>query len=292
MSPPAARREAGFRAPVGVDTTRASIARVYDYSLDGKDNYPVDRAALAAILEVAPGQREVSRLNRRWLHRVVRYLAGPAGIDQFLDVGAGLPTVCNTHQVAQQENRDVQVVYVDNDPLCCAHGRALLEENANTHYLYGDLLEDGTLLENEGVSRYLDPGRPVGLIVCGVLHHVDDSLDPAAVVRRYTDRLANGSFVAITSFWDPAEENRELHALAKRLESAFTEMGVGSGWYRTREQQLEYFGGLELIEPGLVGLADWWPAGPPTRPRWPEEQLILGGVGHKPLPAPPRIHPV
>lgn len=292
MSTSATRTEAGFRAPVGVDTTRPSIARVYDYSLDGKDNYPVDRAAFDAILEVAPGQREVSRMNRRWLHRVVRYLAGSAGIDQFLDIGAGLPTVCNTHQVAQPENRDSQVVYVDNDPLCCAHGRALLEQNANTHYLCGDLLEDGTLLENQGVTRYLDPGRPVGLIVCGVLHHVDDRLDPAAAVRGYTDRLADGSFVAITSFWDPADEDPALHALAKRLERAFTEMGVGSGWYRTREQQLEYFSGLELVEPGLVGLADWWPAGPPTRPRWPEERLMLGGVGYKPLPSPPRIHPV
>ncbi|WP_063034603.1 SAM-dependent methyltransferase [Nocardia grenadensis] len=279
MAEPAPRT--GVRVPVGVDTTRPSIARVYDYSLGGKDNYDVDRAAFEQIQRIAPRQGDVSRMNRRWLHRVVRYLAGPAAIDQFLDIGAGLPTVGNTHQIAQQENPEATVVYVDNDPVCNAHGRVLLEQNENTHFVSGDLLEENTLLENKNVLQYLDMDRPIAVILCGLLHHVDDELEPARVMREYIARLPAGSYVAITNFWDPDDENPELHDLAVRLERAFTEMGLGSGWYRTRAEQLEYFDGLEIIAPGLVELEDWWPAGPATRPRLPEEKVIIGGVGYK-----------
>ncbi|MGW0177982.1 SAM-dependent methyltransferase [Nocardia sp. NPDC003345] len=265
-----------------MDTTRASIARVYDYSLGGKDNYDVDRAAYDQILEVAPKQGDVSIMNRRWLHRVVRYLVGNAGLDQLLDIGAGLPTVANTHEVAQQQNPDAHVVYVDNDPVCNAHGRVLLEQNDNTHFVPADLLEPDTLLRNPDVMRYLDMDRPIGLILCGLLHHVDDELDPAAMMRKYVDLLPPGSYLAISHFHDPGPERPELHELAKNLERAFTQKGLGSGWYRRTEQILEYFAGLELIEPGLVELDDWWPAGPPLRARFPEERVFVGGIAYKP----------
>jgi hypothetical protein len=269
------------REPVGVDTGRASVARTYDYSLGGKDNYDVDRAAFERVLAVAPQQREVSRMNRDWLYRVVRYLAGQAGIDQFLDVGAGLPAVVNTHEVAQLGNRTARVVYVDNDPLSAAHGRAMLAQNAFTHFVCGDLLEQGTLLAHRDVLRYLELDRPVGLIVCGLLHHLHDALDPAGVMREYIERLPRGSYVAISHFWDPAEEDPELHRLAARLQRAFVDGGLGSGWYRTREQIRAYFCGLELLEPGLAHLDDWWPSGPALQAR-PPEALMLGGVGYKP----------
>ncbi|MFI5718759.1 SAM-dependent methyltransferase [Nocardia sp. NPDC051750] len=278
------------RGPVGVDTTRPSIARVYDYSLGGKDNYDVDRAAYMHIEHVAPRYDAVARANRRWLHRVIRHLAGTAGIDQFLDIGAGMPTTLNTHQVAQYENRHARVVYVDNDPLCAVHGSALLVQNENTRYIRGDLLEPGTLLENQEVTSHLDTNRPIGLLVCGLLHHLDDGLDPAAVVRDYTTRLPAGSYLATTNFWDPADEYPELHTLATKLERAFTTSGLGPARFRTRAQQLEYFDGLHLIEPGLTQLDDWWPPGPPTRPRRPAQRLILGGVGYKQPPPPPQIH--
>lgn len=281
MAEPAPRT--GVRKPVGVDTTRASIARVYDYSLGGKDNYDVDRAAYAAILEVAPRQGDVSIMNRRWLHRVTRHLAGAAGIDQFLDIGAGLPTVANTHEVAQQQNPDAQVVYVDNDPVCNAHGRVLLEQNENTHFVPADLLVEGTLLRHPAVTRYLDMDRPIGLILCGLLHHVDDELDPAGLMRDYVELLPPGSYVAISHFHDPGPAEPELHVLAKELERRFTEKGLGSGWYRTTEQILEFFCGLELLEPGLVQLDDWWPAGPALRERFPEERVMVGGVAYKPV---------
>jgi hypothetical protein len=269
------------RETVGADSTRPSTARVYDYSLGGKDNYEVDRAAFDQVWRVAPRQGDVSRMNRCWLHRVVRYLAGQAGVDQFLDIGAGLPTALNTHQLAQLENRRVRVVYVDNDPLCAAHGRAMLAQNALTHFVCGDLLENGTLLENRDVLGYLELDRPLGLIVCGLLHHLNDALDPVEVMRKYIERLPRRSYVAISHFWDPAEEDPELHRLAVRLERAFVEGGLGSGWYRTREQITACFGGLELLEPGLVRLDEWWPGGPALQAR-PREALMLGGVGYKP----------
>ncbi|MBF6098973.1 SAM-dependent methyltransferase [Nocardia cyriacigeorgica] len=272
----------GVRVPVGVDTTRASIARVYDYSLVGKDNYDVDRAAFDMILQAAPRQRDVSKMNRRWLHRVTRYLAGTVGIDQFLDIGAGLPTVGNTHEIAQSQNAEATVVYVDNDPVCNAHGRVLLETNDRVRFVSADLTQPSRLLSDLDVQRRIDFARPLGLILCGILHHVDDELVPAAIVRRYVDALAPGSYVAITHFWNP-NDGSELADLATQVERQFVEMGLGSGWYRTREEIASYFGGLELIAPGLVELEQWWPMGPPIREPFPEERIMLGGVARKPM---------
>ena len=279
MSDPAI--QSAVRVPVGIDPTRASIARVYDATLGGKDNYEIDREVVRKVAEVAPRQSDVARMNRRWLIRVVRYLAEDAGIDQFLDIGAGLPTLENTHQVAQQRNPDARVVYVDNDPVCNVHGRALLEENDETHFVAADLTEPDTLLVHPGVTRHLDLTRPVGLILCGILHHVDDGLDPVGIMRKYIDALPSGSYVGITHFWDPAD-GTEAHDMARELERRFTSLGLGSGWYRTREEIAALFCDLQIVEPGLVELDDWWPTGPPMKVRLTEERLLLGGLGYKP----------
>lgn len=282
--PPALRLESsqstGVTAPVGVDTIRASVARVYDYSLGGKDNYDVDRVAFGQIGRIAPRQGDVSRMNRRWLHRVVRYLAGCAGVGQFVDIGAGLPTALNTHEVAQLENPRATVVYVDNDPLCAAYGRALLERNDHTHYVLADFLEAGTLLKNPDVLQYLELDRPIGVLVCGLLHHIGDRSRPARAMSELIERLPSGSYVAVANFYDPGSENPEIHRLPRKLEEAFTG-GVGSGWYRTRTEHLEYFEGLELLPPGLVELDDWWPLGRIGRDRLPEERTMRGAVGYK-----------
>lgn len=275
----------GARAPVGADTTWPSVARVHDHSLGGKDNYAVDRAAFERVLEVAPGQRLVSLANRRWLHRVVRYLAGPAGIDQFLDIGAGLPAVGNVGEIARLENRKATVVYVDNDPLCVAHGRALLERGDHCHYVHGDLLEAGTLLENRRVGQYFDADRPIAVLAGAVLHHLHDDHTPALVMRELIDRLPTGSYVAVTHFYDPGPEYPEAHELARQLERAFVE-SVGSGRYRTGEEILEFFEGLELLPPGLAELDDWWPDGPSSPSRGPGkrslvERTMRGAVGYK-----------
>ncbi len=269
----------GVRTPVGVDIQRASIARVYDATLGGKDNYHVDRVVRDKVAEIAPRQSDVARMNRQWLHRVVRYLSGQVGVDQFLDIGAGLPTVGNTHEIAQQHNPTATVVYADNDPVCNIHGRALLEHNEYTHFVPADLTEPDTLLAHPG-TVHLDLARPLALILCGILHHVDDALDPAGIVRRYIDALPVGSYVAITHFWDPAD-GTEAHDMALELQNRFINAGLGSGWYRTREQIASYFGDLELLEPGLVELDDWWPMGPAIERRCTEKRLLLGGVGRK-----------
>ncbi|RDI48938.1 SAM-dependent methyltransferase [Nocardia mexicana] len=270
----------GVRVPVGVDTERASIARVYDATLGGKDNYDVDRMVRDKVAEIAPRQGEVAWMNRQWLHRVVRYLSGPAGIDQFLDIGAGLPTVGNTHEIAQQQNRSAAVVYVDNDPVCNVHGRVLLESNEYTHFVPADLTEPNTLLKHPEVVAHLDLDRPLALILCGILHHVDDDLDPVGIMRHYIDAVPAGSYVAITHFWDPADGS-DAHDMAVELQKRFVTAGLGSGWYRTRAEIAAFFGDLELLEPGLVELDDWWPMGPALEPRCTEKRLLLGGVGYK-----------
>lgn len=264
-----------------LDPTRPTIARAYDASLGGKDHYEVDRQVWERIKAVAPHQGEVSQMNRRWLVRAVRYLADVAGIDQFLDLGSGLPTVENTHQVAQYHKSETRVVYVDIDPVCCVHGRALLEENDFTHFVEADMTRPAELLGNPAITSRIDFDRPLVLMQCGTLHHVPDADDPAGIMRQYIDALPSGSYVALTHFWDPGEEHPELSAKAHELEHAFTQLGLGSGYYRRREKIAELFGDLEMVPPGLVELNDWWPGGPATRPRWPEEHLVLGGVGCK-----------
>ena len=270
----------GVRVPVGVDTSRASIARVYDATLGGKDNYNVDCEVRDRVAEIAPGQSDVARMNRQWLHRVVRYLSGPAGIDQFLDIGAGLPTVGNTHEIAQQQNPTASVVYVDNDPVCNVHGRVLLESNDYTYFVPGDLTEPDTLLAHPEVAAQLDMSRPLALILCGILHHVDDALDPVVIMRHYIEAIPPGSYVGITHFWDPAD-GTEAHDMATELQNRFINAGLGSGWYRSRDEIAAFFGDLTMLAPGLVELDDWWPRGPELEPRSTEKRLLLGGVGRK-----------
>lgn len=267
--------------PVGADTDRPSIPRVYDYSLGGKDNYEVDRNAFDRIRRIAPRQGDVHRMNRRWLTRAVRSLAEGAGVQQFLDLGAGLPTRDPLHVVAQECGRNaVKVVYVDNDPLCVAHGRVMLERNENTHYLPGDLTDAAAILDDAG--RYLNMREPIAVLLGAVLHHLGDEDDPAAVVSRYIELLPAGSYVAITHYCDPGPGEPELHDLARQLERAHRDEAFGSGSYRSPERIRDLFGTLDLVEPGLTPLDEWWPSGPPIRAKSPEERLILGGLGRKP----------
>jgi hypothetical protein len=274
-------REGPLRS-ASLDPTIPTIARVYDASLGGKDNFDVDRQVWERIRAAAPHQGDVSKMNRRWLVRVVRYLADEVGIDQFLDLGSGLPTAENTHQVAQYHNPEARVVYVDVDPICSAHGRAMLEENDHTHFVEADMARPAELLQSPDVACRLDFGRPMVLMQCGTLHHIPDEGDPAGMMRQYIDALPSGSYVAITHFWDPADENPELSRKAREMEHTFTKLGLGSGYYRTRAAIAELFGDLELISPGLTELEEWWPSGPRVRRLSPEEHLILGGVGRKP----------
>lgn len=267
--------------PPELDFNKPTIARAYDALLGGKDNFAADRALADYACQHIPGLKESAVENRKVLVRGVRFLAGEAGIDQFLDLGSGLPTVQNTHEVAQFSNPEARVVYVDIDPICNVHGRALLEENEFTRFVEGDLTKPETILGHPEITGHLDLDRPLVLMQIGTLHHVSDEEDPVGIMRAYIDALPSGSYVAITHFWDPDTENPELSRKAKELEAKVREAGMGSGFWRKRAQIEEMFGGLELLEPGLVELDDWWPAGPRTRDPWPEEHLMLGGVAVK-----------
>ncbi|GAA5063032.1 SAM-dependent methyltransferase [Nocardia callitridis] len=268
--------------PTTLDPRTPSIARVYDYALGGTNWLEVDREVYEHMKTVVPHQDDVGKANRRWLERVVRYVTRERGIDQVLDLGSGLPTQKNTHEVAQELDAQVEVVYVDNDPVCVARGRELLATNTRTHFLDLDLTAPATVLADPQLRQHLDFDRPLLLIQCGTLHYVDDDGEAAAIMREYIRALAPGSHVMLSHFFDPGAEHPQLHELARGAERALNHDGLGAGKWRTRAQLEPLFDGLELLAPGLVELDEWWPAGPPTRVPWPDEHLILGGLGRKP----------
>lgn len=267
-------------APPTVDTSRASIARVYDVGLGGKDNFEADRVVVDSILEIDPDACDMARAIRRWLIRAISYLSGNVGLDQFLDLGAGLPTVENTHDTAQRFSRDAVVVYVDNDPAVNAYGQAILTDNAHTFFANADLLQPAEVLSAREMAN-LDFERPLALIQCATLHHVDDEDDPWTAMREYIDALPSGSYVALLHWWNPADGGEgERHAL--ELERRWRESSMGTGRYRTRAEIERFFDGLEILEPGVVEMDEWWPAGPQVGQPTLTQRLVLAGIGRKP----------
>ncbi|GAB2844550.1 SAM-dependent methyltransferase [Actinoallomurus bryophytorum] len=275
------------RALQGVDTNVPSVARVYDYLLGGKDNFAVDRQVAELILEISPDAPATGRANREFLERVVRYLAGEAGVRQFIDLGSGLPTQGNVHQIAQGVDPAARVVYVDNDPIVLTHGQALLAEDGATTIVQGDIREPKALLDHAGLRQFIDFSRPVGLLLFAILHHLKDEEDPRGIATRLLAGLPAGSYIAISHFHNPGPA---LPAVAEQVtagEKLFNER-LGTGRWRTREEILAYFGGLEPIEPGLVPLLQWRPspsAAPHVRTAAelaPLHYAFLGGVARKP----------
>ncbi|HEX2288859.1 MAG TPA: SAM-dependent methyltransferase [Pseudonocardiaceae bacterium] len=266
--------------PVFIDTTKPSIARVYDAVLGGKDNYEIDRQLLRDLLKITPEARLLAWDNRNFLIRVTRFLAEEAGITQFLDCGSGLPTAENVHQVAQRIQPDARVVYIDNDPIVLAHGRALLEENDQTHLVDADIFEPHTIIHNETVRKYLDFSEPIALFQMGTLLHYDGDRSLQDIMEEFIDALPPGSYVASSHFLDP-ETPAELSELAKTIEQAFLR-NLGNGYFRTRAELESTYPGLELVPPGLVPCTDWWPDGPRIKPMAPAQHLLVGAVGRKP----------
>ncbi len=267
-------------APVYIDTTKASIARVYDAALNGKDNYEVDRLVLEQVARVAPEVNQLAWDNRNFLVRAIRFIASQTGITQYLDCGSGLPTAENTHQIAQRVQPDARVVYVDNDPVVLAHGRALLEENDQTHFTAADIFRPREILEDEVVRKHLDFDEPIALLHVGTLHHYDGERSPADIMAEFTEALPSGSYVALAHFFDP--EQGEYSELARRMEEIFVHSPMGSGAFRTRAEIEGMLPGLELVEPGLVECAKWWPDGPQIKPLDQVSYCIAGAVGRKP----------
>jgi hypothetical protein len=263
-----------------IDPTKPSIARAYDAALNGKENYEVDRELLRRILGAAPEAKQIAWDNRMFLIRVVRFLAYRAGVTQFLDCGSGLPTAENTHQVVQRIQPEARVVYVDNDPVVLTYGRALLQDNDQTHLIDADIFEPRQIIDNENVRKYLDFSEPIALLQNGTLHHYGGPRSPADIMREYIDALPSGSYVGISHFLDP--ETSEYSKLARRIEQVFLHSPLRCGWFRTRAEIESMFAGLELLEPGLTLCAEWWPDGPQVKPLHPVQHCIAGGVGRKP----------
>lgn len=266
---------------VHIDTTKPSIARVYDAFLNGKDHYEIDRAVLRQVLQIAPEARHIARDNRDFLIRVTRFIAGQTGITQFLDCGSGLPTAENTHQVAQRIQPDARVVYIDNDPSVIIHGRVLLEENDRTHFIAADIFEPHRIIHDETVRRHLDFAQPIALFQIGTLHHYNGERSPQSIMQEYIEALPSGSYVALSHFFDP-ETGDEYSSLARKIEQVLLHSPMGKGVFRTRGEIEGMLTGLELVEPGLTRCADWWPDGPRIKPLLPVQHCIAGAVGRKP----------
>lgn len=266
--------------PAYLDPTKVSLARAYDAALGGKDNYEVDRAVIRELQQVAPEIIQIAVDNREFLIRASRFLASQTSVTQYLDCGSGLPTAENTHQVVQRKQPDARVVYVDNDPSVLAYGRALLEENDQTHLVDADVFQPRQVMDNETVRKYLDFSQPIVLYQCGTLHHYSGERSPGDIMQEYIDALPSGSYVVLSHFLDP--ETAEHGPLARKIEEILLHGPLGAGWFRTRPEIESMFPGLDLVEPGLTLCADWWPDGPRLKPMVPVSYCIAGAVGRKP----------
>jgi hypothetical protein len=265
--------------PIRVDRDKASIARVYNATLGGKDNFAVDREVFERMREVVPEVQELALDHRAFLIRVTRFIATQTDVRQYLDCGSGLPTAENTHQVAQRLAADSKVVYVDNDPSVIAHGRALLEQDEQTLFVAANIFTPSEVIADSTIRSFLDFSRPIALFLLGVLHHYDGTPTPAEIVAEYVDALPSGSYVALTHFLDPEDGNSEV---ARRIENVMVNSPMGTGLFRTRaEIEAMIPPSLELVDPGLVLLSDWWPDGPRLRPLAPAQRCALGAVGRK-----------
>ncbi|WP_169985542.1 SAM-dependent methyltransferase [Microbispora sp. H10836] len=274
---PADNEQAGTR----IDTSKPSIARVYDFFLGGKDNFAIDRQVGEATLKIAPDAPAAGRANRAFLRRVVHYLAAEAGIRQFLDIGSGLPTQGNVHEVAQEVAPEARVVYVDNDPIVLAHGRALLATNGSTTVVEADIRDPESILNHPSVGALIDFDQPVALLLFAILHHVNEHEDPQGIAARFRSALPSGSYLALSHFHNPGPAMPEVSAQATSAEKLFNEH-LGTGRWRTRDEILAYFGDLPLLEPGLVPLAEWRPDPGEFVDRGITYHTFVGAVAHKP----------
>jgi SAM-dependent methyltransferase len=264
--------------PAYIDVSKASVARVYDAFLNGKDNYEIDREVLRRIQKVAPEATQLGWDNREFLIRASRFIAGQTGVKQYLDCGSGLPTAENTHQIVQRIDPESKVIYVDNDPVVLAHGRALLEENDNTLFVSADIFEPDEVLELVKEQDFLDFDQPIAVIQNGTIHHYLGD-DAPQLMQKYVDAVVPGSYTVIAHFLDP--QTPEHSEIARKMEEKFTHSPMGSGVFRTYDEIRAMFPGQELVPPGLVLCDDWWPDGPRVKPLNQVEECIAGGVGRK-----------
>jgi S-adenosyl methyltransferase len=251
-----------------------STARIYDYLLGGKDNYPADRAAAEQIALALPNVRTSFQWNRAFLGRAVRYLAVTRGIRQFIDVGAGLPTVRNVHEVAQEAVPDSHVVYVDNDPVVLAHGRHLLHGVAGTTIVEHDLRQPDEILDDPEVRALINFEQPVALLLVAILHFIPDDDDPGGIIAKLLEPFPSGSYLVMSH--GTADAAPEVNDAAEVYDQATTSAHV-----RSRERILQLIDGLDLEEPGIVWLPEWRPDPGSVPPPNPSEAYFYAAVARK-----------
>jgi hypothetical protein len=257
-----------------VDLDRPSSARVYDYFLGGAHNFAVDRQLADAIARMTPHIGDTMRANRAFLRRAVRFLVG-AGVTQFLDIGSGIPTVGNVHEVAQQADPSARIVYVDVDPIAVSHSRAILEGDPRTTVIQADARDVEGILGDPETRRLLDLDQPVAVLLLGVLHFIADSEDPAGIVARLRDALSPGSYVALVNV---THEDQPAEVIEAQKLSGRTGTPIH---LRSRAELAAQFAGLTLVEPGLVHIPLWRPDSPLDVDGHPERFGALAGVARK-----------
>ncbi|WP_370947151.1 SAM-dependent methyltransferase [Amycolatopsis sp. cg5] len=263
--------------PPSVDVSVPSMARTYDFMLGGGHNFAADRAVGDQIERAMPGLRAAARVNRKFLGRVVRFMVA-SGIRQFLDVGSGIPTVANVHEVAQAEDPDCRVVYVDRDPVAVAHSELMLAENDRAAVVHADMRDPESILASPEADRLLNFDEPVGLLMLLMLHWIPDDSDPAGLLARYGSRLVPGSYLAITH----VSGDHQGAGLAAATDAIKRSKSPDQVNLRTHAQITALFDGFELIEPGLVGCGEWRPRGPGDIADEPGmNMLVYAGVGHR-----------
>ena len=236
----------------GIDIRRPNMARMYNYALGGKDNFASDREAVQNLFRLAPENAYVPKANRQFLGTAVRF-AAEQGIAQFLDLGAGLPSQGSTHEVARLVQPDARVVYVDSDPVVLAHARALLVGNdSGLAVIDEDIRDTGRILDHPQTRRLIDFSQPAAVLFVAVLHGIPDADDPAGIVANYVQRLAPGSFVILSHL---TREGHPADIVAKK-EEVFAKSPTPMK-YRSRDEILRFFGGLDLVEPGLTTVTRW-----------------------------------
>jgi O-methyltransferase involved in polyketide biosynthesis len=246
-------RAADDGAPPGLDTTVANPARVWNYWVGGKDNFAVDREVGQQVMELLPAMPMIARYARRFLFDAVRRLSADEGIRQLLDIGTGLPTADNTHEVAQRAAPEARIVYVDNDPVVLAHARALLTSSpeGKTGYVAADLRDTDTILS--GAEQILDFSKPIAVLLIAILHFIPDADDPQRIVARLMDAVPSGSYLAIVHAASDIQAERVAEGMGLYNQTSSTPITM-----RTRAQVACFFDGLDLVRPGVVPLDEWW----------------------------------
>lgn len=266
--------EPGFAASE-IDTTTPHPARMYDALLGGKDHYLADQEAVRQVVKAAPEARDSARANRAFLQRAVRFLVGEAGIRQIIDIGTGIPSAGNVHEVAGEIAPETRVVYVDNDPIVHVHANALLTGSGTTSIVLADLREPEVILAHPKTRALIDFGQPVGLLLVAIVHFITETENPSRILATLRDALPDGSYLVLSHV------TGDLRPDAAQSAAEVYEGATSSVTLRNKAQVEALFDGWKLIDPGMVQVPLWRPEGKKPRPKELEKAWVYGGVGRK-----------